>query len=194
MTSLALSLSTGVHFASLRPEGRVSVVSLPQYLSAVSQYHELAGVESPTKTAPVQSLVQAYSCAFDASAVTLPMRIGLPAAVMRQILVLGLATPVPTLVRDAVLILFLFLFGCRASTAVSMRRSDLEVTDARATAVLVHPKGKRTHDPLVLEYDRNPAVPFENSPRAIAAVGEHAPDVRCVLRARRGGGLVCDRS
>jgi integrase len=148
-------------------EGRVSAVSLPQYLSAVSRYHELAGVESPTKTALVRSLVQAYSRAFDASAVTRPMRVGLPAAVMRQILVLGLETPVPTLVRDAALMLFLFLFGCRASTTVSMRRSDLEVNDARATAVLVHRKGKRTQDPLVLEYDRNPAVPFGNSPLAL---------------------------
>jgi integrase len=124
-------------------------------------------VESPTKTALVRSLVQAYSRAFDASAVSRPMRVGLSAAVMRQILVLGLATPVPTLVRNAALILFMFLFGCRASTAVSMRRSDLEVTEARATAVLVHRKGKRMQDHLVLEYDRNTAVSFENSPLAL---------------------------
>jgi integrase len=145
----------------------MSAVSLPQYLSAVSRYHELAGVESSTKTTLVRSLVQAYSRAFDASAVTHPMRVGLPAAVMRHILVLGLEMPVPTLVRDAALILVMFLFGCRASTAVSMRRSDLEVTDARATAVLVYRKGKRPQDPLVLEYDRNPAVPFGNSPLAL---------------------------
>jgi hypothetical protein len=56
----------------------------------------------------VLHLVQAYSRAFDASAVTRPMRAGLPDAVMRQILVLGLSTPVPTLMRDAALILFMF--------------------------------------------------------------------------------------
>jgi hypothetical protein len=135
------------YFGFLRLEGRVSAASLPQYLSAVSLYHELAGVESPTKTALVRSLVQAYSRAFDLGAVAHPTRVGLPAAVMRRILVLGLETPVPTLVRDAPFVLFMFLFGCRASTAVSVRGSDLEVTDARLTAVLVHRKGKRTQDP-----------------------------------------------
>jgi hypothetical protein len=33
----------------LKLEGSVSAASLPQYLSAVSRYHELAGVASPTK-------------------------------------------------------------------------------------------------------------------------------------------------
>jgi hypothetical protein len=142
----------------------VSAVSLPQYISAVSRYHELAGVEGHTNTALVRSLVQAYSRSFDSSAVTRPIRVGLPAAVIRQILVLGLATPGPTLMCDAALILFMSLFGCRESTALSMSRSDLEVTDARATTVLVNRKGMRTQDPLVLEYDRNSAVPFENPP------------------------------
>jgi hypothetical protein len=39
----------------LRLEGRVSAASLPQNLLAVSQYHELAGVASPTKTELVRS-------------------------------------------------------------------------------------------------------------------------------------------
>jgi integrase len=151
----------------LRLEGSVSAASLPQYLSAVSRYHELAGVASPTKTTLVRSLVQAYSRAFDLGAVARPTRVGLSAAVMRRILVLGLQTPVPALVRDAALVMFMFLFGCRASTAVSVRGSDLDVTDARMTAVLVHRKGKRTQDPLVLDYDRNPAVGFASSPLAL---------------------------
>jgi hypothetical protein len=151
----------------LRLEGSVSAASLPQYLSAVSRYHELAGVASPTKTELVRSLVQAYSRAFDLGAVARPMRVGLPAGLVRLILVLGLETPVPTLVRDAALVLFMFLFGCRASTAVGVRGSDLEVTDVRATAVLIHRKGKRTQDLLVLDYDRNPEVDFASSPLAL---------------------------
>jgi hypothetical protein len=50
---------------------------------------------------------------------------------MRRVLTLGLATPVPTLARDADTVMFMFLFGCRASTAVGLRESDLTVTDAR---------------------------------------------------------------
>jgi hypothetical protein len=34
----------------------------------------------------------------------------------------------------------------------------------RATAILVHRKGKRTQNPLVLDYDRNPEVDFASSP------------------------------
>jgi hypothetical protein len=81
--------------------------------------------------------------------------------------VLGLETPVPTLVREAALVLFMFLFGCRASTAVGVRGSDREFTDVQATVVLVHRKGKRTQDPLVLDYDRNPEVYFASSPLAL---------------------------
>jgi hypothetical protein len=121
-------------------------------------------VASPSNLALVRSLVQAYSRAFDLGAVAGQKRVGLPAAVMRRILVLGLETPVPTLVRVAALVLFMFLVGCRASTAVSVPGSDHEVTDARMLAVLVHRKGKRTPDPLVLEYDRNRAVAFASSP------------------------------
>jgi hypothetical protein len=86
---------------------------------------------------------------------------------MRRILVLGLETPVPTLVSDAALVLFMFLFGCSASTAVSVRGCDLEVSDARLTAVLVHRKGMQTYDPMALDYDRNPAAVFASSPLAL---------------------------
>jgi hypothetical protein len=50
---------------------------------------------------------------------------------------------------------------------VGVRGSNLEVTDVRATAVLVHRKGKRTQDPLVLDYDSNPDVDFASLPLAL---------------------------
>ena len=151
----------------LKLEGSVSAASLPQYLSAVSRYHELAGVASPTKTVLVRSLVKAYDRAFDLNALSRPTRVGLGAAVMRRVLALGLSTPVPTLVRDAALVMCMFLFGCRASTVTGLRNSDVEVTDWQVTAVLIHRKGKRTQDPLVLTYDRNPAVDLPLSPLAL---------------------------
>jgi hypothetical protein len=63
--------------------------------------------------------------------------------------------------------LFMFIFWCFASTAVGLRDSDIEVTDARVTAVLLHRNGKRTQNPLVLYYGRNPAVMFALSPLAL---------------------------
>jgi hypothetical protein len=147
----------------LKLEGRVSAASLPQYLSAVSRYHEITGVPSSTKSTLVHSLVRAYARVFDIGAFSRPMRVGLQAAVMRRVLMLGLSTPVPTLARAAAIVLFMFLFGCRASTAVGLRDTDVEITDVRVTAVLVHRKGKGTQNPLVLLYDRNPAVDIEIS-------------------------------
>jgi hypothetical protein len=141
----------------------VSAASLPQYLSAVTRYLELAGVASPTKTVLVCSLTRAYDRAFDLGALPRPTRVGLSAALIRRVLSLGLQTPVPTLVRDAAMALFMFLFrGCE-SAAGRLRDSDLIVTEERVTAVLVHGKGKRTQDPLVLHSDRSPAVAFANS-------------------------------
>jgi site-specific recombinase XerC len=89
----------------------------------------------------VRSLTRAYDRAFDPSALTRPTRVGLPAALMRRMLTLDLATPVPTLVRDSAIVMFMFLFGCRTPTAVGLRDSDITVTDARVVAVLVHRKG-----------------------------------------------------
>jgi integrase len=128
-------------------EGKVSATSLPQYLTAVSRYHELAGVASPTKTVLLRSLTRAYDRAFDLSALPRPTLVGLSAALMRRVLTWGLATPVPTLVRDAAMVMLIFLFGCRASAAVGLLDSDLIVTDTRVMAMLVHRKGKRTGHP-----------------------------------------------
>jgi integrase len=152
----------------LKMEGSVSAASLPQYLSAVSRCHELAGVASPTKTILVRSLVRAYDRSFDLTALVRPTRVGLSGQIMRRVVVqLGLATPVPTSVRAAAMVVFMFVFGCRASTAMGLRGSDIEVTEETVTAVLVHRKGKRTQDPLVLDYARNPTVAFAGSPLAL---------------------------
>jgi hypothetical protein len=70
----------------------VSAASLPQYLTAVSRYHELAYVANPTKTVLVRSLTRAYDRAFDLCALLRARRVGLPADLMRRVLTMGLAT------------------------------------------------------------------------------------------------------
>jgi integrase len=73
----------------------------------------------------VRSLSWAYGRAFDHYAPSRPTRVGLPEAVIRRVLNLGLETSVPTLVRDAAMVMFMFVFGCRASTAVRMQDADI---------------------------------------------------------------------
>jgi hypothetical protein len=173
----------------LKLEGRVSAASLPQYLSAVSRYHELAGVASPTKTVLVRSLSRAYDPAFDPGALPRPTRVGLPAAVMRCVLALGLETPVLTLVRGAALVMFVFLFGCRASTAVSLRGSDIDVTDGRVTAVLVHSVAPRILTRLV-RFRSLTTCPPRASRRVHCCVGPFVLDVITVMLIRSNIGYV----
>jgi hypothetical protein len=105
--------------------------------------------------------------AFDLRALSRPTLVGFGAAVLRRILEVGHSTPVPTLERDAALVVFMLLFGCRVSTITGLRDSDLEVADWQKTVLLMHRKGKLTQDPLVLTYDRNTAVDLPVPPRAL---------------------------
>jgi integrase len=89
------------------------------------------------------------------------------AVVKLRVLDLCLSTPVPTLMRDATLVIFMLLFACRTSAITGLRDSDVKATDWQATAVLIHRKGKRTQDPLVLPYDRNSAVDLPISSLAL---------------------------
>jgi hypothetical protein len=107
--------------------------------------------------------VRAYDRALAVEATYRDIRVGLPANLMRPIVTLGLTTPVVMLIRDEALVIIMFMFGCRASTAGGVRESDVSVTSERVTAVLVHRKGKRTQDPLVLSHYRNPAAAFPAS-------------------------------
>jgi hypothetical protein len=87
----------------------------------------------------------------------------LSAPVLRRVLAIRLETPVPMLLRAAAVVVSMFLFGCRASTTGTLRASDIEVTEAQVTAVLVHLKVKRAQDPLVSVYGRHSDVDFSSS-------------------------------
>jgi hypothetical protein len=130
--------------------------------------------------------VRVYDRALDVEAAYRDFRVGLPANLMRRIVTLGLTTPVVTLIRDAAFVIFMFRFGCRASTAGGVRESDVTVTSERVTAVLVHRKGKRTQDPLVVRPESRSGLSCVPS-GAVATMVRRAPDYGCVLRAGRGG-------
>jgi integrase len=139
----------------LKMEQSIAASSLPQYLSAISRYHELAGLPSPTRTPMVKALVGAYERSLDIPDDARLVRVGLPAADVRRVLHLGLSTAAPAVVRDCALVIMLFLTGCRGSTAVRLGPSDVGLADGTVTVRLVHRKGKRTRNPLVLTYPQN---------------------------------------
>lgn len=153
----------------LRQEGRVSASSLPQYISAISRYHVLAGLESPTRTPLIAALMTAYQ-RDTLPVVPAAVRIGVSATVMRRILRYGLQSAVPRLVRDAAMCVGTFLTGSRASSVGAMQLSDYGVDDAGTlTMRLVHRKARNTRDPLVLTYPLREDGLTEESPQALLA-------------------------
>jgi hypothetical protein len=66
------------------------------------------------------------------------MRVGIQTAVVQCVLHSDLEISVPTLVRDASMVMF--MFGCCTSIAVSLRDADIDITDGRLTLVLLHRK------------------------------------------------------
>jgi hypothetical protein len=77
----------------------------------------------------VRALVTAYGRFADEVAVPRQIRIGLAASFLRKILRLGFVTPVSSLVRDCTLLVFMFISGCRESTAAAVRPSDMAISE-----------------------------------------------------------------
>lgn len=152
----------------LRLEGRVSAASARQYVSAISRFHVLAGLPSPTASPLVTALLKAYDRA-TVPDVPSAVRVALPASVMRQVVRLGLQATAVSLVRDAAICTAAYLSGARASSISAMRLSDYGNDGAELTMRLVHRKGRNARDPLVLVFPRHPAVPEEESPQALIA-------------------------
>lgn len=144
-------------------EGRVSPASVPQYLSAVSRFHEDAGHDSPTKTRMISRLVKAYANRKDWGETTCDVRTGIGAPLVRRIVELGCVTQSVDLVRACAMVVFAFVFHCRAVTVGHVHVSDVEVGENGIVATLVRRKGKSESRPLRLTYaasaewgDQNP--------------------------------------
>jgi hypothetical protein len=70
--------------------------------------------------------VRAYDRALDMEALARPTRVGLSSPVMRRVVQAGLDTPVPTFVRAAALVVLMFVFSCRTSSAIGLRGVDVD--------------------------------------------------------------------
>jgi hypothetical protein len=94
------------------------------------------------------SHIQHYERSIDITDDARIVRVGLPAAVVRRILHMGLSNTALEVVRDCSLVVMLLLTRCRGSTAVRLGPSDIGLADGIGTVRLVHRKGKRTRNPL----------------------------------------------
>ena len=149
-----------IGFLSL--EGRVSAESLPQYISAISRYHELHHLPSPTRSPLVHALQKAYRRAREDTTITTDIRVGCPATVMRHILRAGFAAQSDDDFECCALSIFDFVFQVRSISAAHICRSHIVFDNNGMQDSIYRRKGKSMRRPLLLRYDQCPSWPPDN--------------------------------
>ena len=134
-------------------EGKISAESLPQYLSGVSQYHELHHLDSPTKTPMVRALVRAYRRHMDiVRGEPVSTRIGCPAHLMRQIVFFGCSTQDQGILACCAMVVMAFVFQVRAVSMHHVSRKDMCFNDGQLEIAFYRRKGKSIRRPHILRY------------------------------------------
>lgn len=138
-------------------EGRVGPASAPQYVSAVSRYHEDFGYPSPAKTRLVARTLRAYKALRDRTSEEKLARAGLAAPEMFKVVQAGIHGSVEVTGACAAVV-FAFVFHCRAVTVAHMRVEDVVIgEDGEVRALLRYRKGKEVARPLRVVYPRGPS-------------------------------------
>ena len=148
-------------------EGRISDTSLPQYISAVSRFHVLHGMPSPTSTPLIKSLMKPYARKYQAHAENKLQRIGCSAEVMRAILSAGMAASDPDDIASCAASIFSFIFHCRSVSVSFTGQADIRIDDDGIRATLFRRKGKSRLRPLTLSYPKHPQSEGDLTPWAL---------------------------
>jgi len=112
----------------LLKEEAVSSASLQGYLSAVSSLHQDLGYPSPTVGKLMVEAKRGFSELEATTADPLGRR-PLPCQVIWQIVQLGLDSKIPEVVRAAACVALNACFFCRSDTGITLRRSDVMLTE-----------------------------------------------------------------
>lgn len=137
-------------------EGTLSPRSLPQYVSAVSIYHQLYGLDSPTNHVLIPSLIRAYTRRFDENATPVLIRFGCSAELVHLFLRTGLNSTKEVDVASCTAVVLAFLFQVRAVFIRHVCKKDIVVDDSGITATLFRRKGRSVQRPLIICYPRSP--------------------------------------
>ena len=122
-------------------------------MSAVSRYHELHHLPSPTKTPFVRSLVHAYRRHIDMTHVgTRPVRIGCPASLMRQVVELGCSVADSVRMECCDMLVMAFVFQVRAVSMNHVQHKDVIFEDNGLTVSFLRSEGKSFRRPRFLRY------------------------------------------
>lgn len=121
---------------------KLSPESLLQYVSAVSRYHEIHSLNSPTRNTLVSALIRAYTRRFDETATQVLLRVGLPASVVYQIVDAGLAATQPQGTVCCTEVLLAFIFQVFSVSMAHVKRADIKVGNDFVTVSFCQKKGK----------------------------------------------------
>lgn len=137
-------------------ERSISTASLPQYLSAVSRYHELHHLTSSTKTPLVRALTQAYSLQYDMRrSEPRPIRVGCPASLIRQVIDHGMTTTNTFDIACCAMVTMAFIFQVRSVALGHVTCKDVFLDDHGLSVTFYVRKGRSTRFPLILQYPSN---------------------------------------
>lgn len=134
-------------------DGKISADSFLQYLSAVSQYHELHHLYSPTKTPMVRALVRAYRRHMDiVSSEPATTLIGCPAHLMRQIFFFDCATQDESALICCAMVVMAFDFQVRAVSMHHVTCQDMILHNDQLEDAFYRRKGKDNRRLHILRY------------------------------------------
>ena len=140
-------------------EGRVGPSLVRKFVSAVSCFHELQGLESPTRTPLVSAMIQGYISKTSSDCAVSLKRVRLSATAMQRILAHGLESALMEDVGHCSLVVFPSIYQCRAISAAHGAKGNITVTASSVTAALTRGRGQRAHRrPLHLRYPMQPGL------------------------------------
>ena len=96
-----------------------------------------------------------YANKGDLQVVVKTARMGLPAGLVRRLVVYGLQTDIADEVSSCATVVFAFVFQCRAVSVAYLQDRDTTITASAVTAVLTQRKGRARQRPLRLSLPTN---------------------------------------
>lgn len=116
----------------------------------------------------MRNLLEAYERKYADAQYHQKVKVGISAPFMRRIVEYGCTTTEPRLVGNCYATMFAFLFHLRSVSLNALRRKNCEVTATSIRLTMAKRKEKALLRPLVVMYNRNPALVEDNTPFRLA--------------------------
>ena len=127
-------------------------MSIAQYVTAISRYHELLHTPSPTHTPLVSALVNDYSNKHDLKGAVKSARIDLAASLVRRLVICGLQTSDIDEVGYCTCVLLAFASQCRSVSGVHLKNRDRKISPMLVAAIMIQERANHALGPCVCSF------------------------------------------